>query len=164
MVFGKKRQNLFKPTLHNKQLEWVDNWTYLGVLLHSNIHFDCSVTERLKKFYKCLNAILRIDGRSDDLTMLQLLEAHCVPIITYAIEVLHVSDIASRRGLRAACNSIFRKIFGFRQYESVTALQGLLQKPTWEELVNGRIGNFNKKCFKNDGNSFSCHHFSDLIA
>ena len=35
-------------------------------------------------------------------------------------------------------NSIFRKTFEYRQWESVTALQHALHRPTWEELVNPR--------------------------
>ena len=48
--------------------------------------------ETLTKFYKALNAILRIEGASDEMVMLTLLEAHCIPILSYGIEVLHVSD------------------------------------------------------------------------
>ena len=43
------------------------------------------------KFYRCANAILRNDGRSDDLIMLKLVETHCVPLLTYAIEIVHVA-------------------------------------------------------------------------
>ena len=162
MYFGKRRQNLFRPILNGKPLEWVDHWTYLGMKLHSNKVFDCCVDEKLKKFYKCLNAILRIEGRSDETTMLRLLESHCVPILTYGIEILHVSNVAARRSLRVAYNSIFRKLFGYRQYQSVTELQGLLMRPTWEELVNSRIVNFNRKCFSEIGN-VTCHHYTDLV-
>ena len=45
--------------------------------------FGCSAADRIKKFYRCANAIFRIDGRSNDLIMLRLIEAHCIPILTY---------------------------------------------------------------------------------
>ena len=130
MYFGKRLPNLYNPTLNQRVLEWVDQWNYLGVVLSSGRYFNCSVSERLKKFYKCFNAIMRIEGRSDDLIMLHLLVTHCVPILTYAIEILHVSDIASRRQLPVAYNAIFRKIFHYRRHESVTILQGCLERPT----------------------------------
>ena len=70
------------------------------------------------------------------------MESHCVPLITNAIEILHVSNRDERRQLRVAYNSFFRKIFRYGSYESVTALQHFLNRPTWEELVSKRQMNF----------------------
>ena len=96
----------------------------------------------IKKFYRCLNSILRIDGVSNDMVLLRLLESHCIPILLYAIEVIDVADRNERRQLRVAYNSVFRKIFHYRWSESVTALQGFLQRPTWEQLVDKRRSGF----------------------
>ena len=76
--------------------------------------------------------------------MLQLLESQCVSILSYAIEVIEVADRDKRRKLRVAYNSIFRRIFGYRDWESVTNLQHALQRPTWEELVAKRTAKFMK--------------------
>ena len=74
--------------------------------------------------------------------MLRLLESHCVPILTYAIEVTVVANRDERRSLRVAYNSVFRKLFGYRHYESVTNLQHALERPTWEELIEKRKSDF----------------------
>ena len=141
MYFGKKCSNLFVPTLNGRLLEWVDSWSYLGVKLVSGKRFGCTVMERIKKFYRCANAIFRIEGRSDDLTMLRLVEAHCVPILAYGMETADFSDPKERSKIRKAYNSLFRKIFGYRVFESVTELQLSLACPTWELLVdNLKIG------------------------
>ena len=58
---------------------------YLGVCLMSSKKFKCSVTDRIQKFYKCANAIFRIEGRSDNLTILSLVESHCLPILTTTV-------------------------------------------------------------------------------
>ena len=100
--------------------------TYLGVTLRSGKIFNCSITDRLKKFYRCANAIFRIDGFSNDSVMLRLVETHCVPLLTNAIEVIHVVNQDERRQLRIAYNSLFRKIFDYRWNESVTAVQKFL--------------------------------------
>ena len=76
------------------------------------------------------------------MVMLQLLEAHCLSILTYAIEVIHIVDRDERRRLRVAYNSIYRKVFEYKTWESVTELQHALQLPTWEELVNKRTAKF----------------------
>ena len=87
--------------------------------------------------------------------MLRLLEAHCVPLLTYGVEILHVANRDEKRQLRVAYNSLFRKIFGYRWYESVSALQGFLGRPTWEQLVEKRRQKFVKRVRKADTSSLS---------
>ena len=142
LYFGKRVTALCKTSLNGKEIEWVEEWSYLGVSLRSGKTFGCSVLDRIKKFYRCANSILRIDGTSDNLVMLQLVESHCVPILTYAVEIVHVTDRDERRQLRVAYNSLYRKLFSYRWSESVTSLQHFLNKPTWEELVEKRKQGF----------------------
>ena len=148
--FGKRCDNRFVPILNDISIHWVDSWMYLGVNVVSGRRFGCSVSDRIKKFYRCANAIFRIEGRSDDLTMLRLVESHCVPILTYGMEIAHISDTRERSKIRAAYNSLFRKIFGYRVYESVTDLQLSLARPTWELLIeNLKVGFFRRLSLSN---------------
>ena len=141
MFFG-KTCHLPALSLDGKVIEWVQSWKYLGVTLVSHKNFNCSIDEKVKSFYRCANAILRIDGRSNETVMLQLLETHCVSILTYATEVITVADRDERRRLRVAYNSIFRKLFGYRNWESVSDLQHALNRPTWEESLERRTAKF----------------------
>ena len=100
--------------------------------------------------YKTTCRIFRIDGKSNNMVMLQLVETHCVPLLTYAIEVIHVSNRDERRQLRVAYNSLFRKIFKYRWSESVSALQAFLGRPTWEQLTEKRRDGFIKRIQKAD--------------
>ena len=143
MSFGKRQDNLCSLYLNGVEIEWTDQWTYLGVNLVSSPMFNCCVNEKIRKFYRAANYILRIDGKSDDMLMLRLIETHCIPILTYAIEVISVSDRDARRQLRVAYNSVFRRIFNYRPWQSVRELQSFLSRPTWEELVEKRISKFN---------------------
>ena len=142
MQFGKKEDSLPFLQLDGNALEWVNSWSYLGVTLRAHKVFDCCVAEKLKSFYRSANAILRVEGRSNELVMLQLLESHCLSILSYAIEVISVADRDTRRKLRVAYNSMFRQIFCYRRSESVTDLQHQLGRPTWEELVDKRTNKF----------------------
>ena len=81
--------------------------------------------------------------------MLRLIETHCLPILTYGIEVITVSDRDTRRQMRVAYNSAFRRIFNYRPWQSVTELQNFLSRPTWEELVESRSQKFERK-FRNN--------------
>ena len=79
MSFGKKHQ-LAKLQLDGKDIEWVNSWSYFGVSIESHTSFNCGIDEKVKSFYRSANGILRIEGKSDENVMLQLLEAHCLPI------------------------------------------------------------------------------------
>ena len=142
MFFGKNNKINFHPVLNGIPVDWVSEWKYLGVTLKSGSQFSCSVTERVKSFYRSLNSILRVEGRSDDMVLLQLIETHCIPILTYAIEIVEVTHRDEKRSLRVAYNSVFCKLFGYRIFESVTNLQHSLSRMTWEELVDKRRKGF----------------------
>ena len=155
LYFGRKCEHLHNLTINGKNVDWVTEWSYLGVMLKSGTSFNCSVSERIKKFYRCANSIFRIDGYSDELVMLQLAESHCIPLLTYAIEIVHVSNRDERRQLRVAYNSAFRKIFGYSRSQSVSELQKFLGRPTWEELVELRKNKFLQRLGENTMNSLA---------
>ena len=89
-----------------------------------------------------LNSILRIESRSHEMIMLQLIETHRIPILSYAIEIVHIANRDEKRSLRVAYNSVYRKLFGYKLYESVSSLQHALRRPTWEELIEKRRAGF----------------------
>ena len=146
MAFGKGSNPKYLTTLNGVTIPWVDTWKYLGVTLKSGSKFSCCVKEKVASFYRSLNAIIRIEGQSDELVKLRLLEAHCLPILTYGIETIFVSNRDERRQLRVAYNSIFRNLFGYSYTQSVTDLQHALHRLTWEELCEKRRQNFLSNC------------------
>ena len=160
LYFGKKCEHLHCLSIDGKAIDWVAERTYLGVLLKSGTGFNCSISERIKKFYRCANAIFRIDGYSDELVMLQLAESHCIPLLTYAIEIVHVANRDERRQLRVAYNSVFRKIFGYRWSQSVSEPQKFLGRPTWEDLVDSRKTGFLKRTRDSSVNALACAFLS----
>ena len=92
--------------------------------------------------------------------MLQLAESHCIPLLTYAIEIVHVNNRDERRQLRVAYNSVFRKIFGYRWSQSVSELQKFLGRPTWEDLVDSRKAGFLKRTKDSSVNALACAFLS----
>ena len=93
LFFGKGVAPAYSCQINNVSIPWVNDWPYLGVRVKSGPKFDCCVKEKLSSFYRSLNAIIRIDGNPDEMVRLCLLEAHCLPILTYGIEILHVSTV-----------------------------------------------------------------------
>ena len=67
------------------------------VIIHiSHKYFGCSIDDEVKSFCRCANAILGIDGRSNDMVMLRLLESQCISILAYAIMVVCVAARGER--------------------------------------------------------------------
>ena len=89
----------------------MEKWKYLGVTLIHGRKFGCCVDDTLSKYCRAVNSVLCVDGRSGDIVMLRLLKAHCVPVLSYAIEEVNVADRKQLSKMRAAYNSIFRKLF-----------------------------------------------------
>ena len=136
LYFGKGPAPVHQLILNGTPIDWVDCWKYLGVSLVQGPRFACSVDETLKKFYRAINSILRVDGKSDDMTMLRLTKSHCVSVLSYAIEVVHLDNRRQRSKIRVAYNLVFSKLFNYSWRESVTELQHALGCPMWLELVN----------------------------
>ena len=142
LYFGKRRSHLCDLKLNGIDVKWTEKWTYLGIDLVSHTRFNCCIEEKIRKFYRCANSIFRVEGRSNDMIMLKLIETHCISILTYGIEIIFVSNPDKRRQLRVAYNSVFRRIWDYRRFESVTRLQAFLGRPTWEDLLEKRIKKF----------------------
>ena len=51
IYFGKRTDISHDILLNGRKIDWADQWPYLGVMLKSGKRFDCSVSERIKKFY-----------------------------------------------------------------------------------------------------------------
>ena len=85
MYFGKRQGNRCKLELNGRKIKWTECWNYLGVDFVSGIRFNCCISEKIKRFF-------RIKGRSNELVMLCLIKTHCIPILTYGIEVIYDAD------------------------------------------------------------------------
>ena len=136
MFFGKPLTISFKPTLNGLPIEWVKEWKYLGVVLKSGHRFSCSVSDRVKSFYRSLNSILRVEGRSDDMVLLRLSEAHCLPLITYAIEISYIADGDEKCSLRVAYNSVNCWVIGIlRVFLTYSTFLGIQPGKSWLQDV-----------------------------
>ena len=116
MYFGKKTTISHQISLNGKTVEWADAWVYLGITLKSGKTFSCSITEQVKKFYRCVNGIFRIEGRSNDTVMLRLVEA----------QLRSNSDLWDRNASRGRP----------RRAEAIeSSLQLLISKNLWLQIV-----------------------------
>ena len=71
----------------------------------------------------------------------QLVESYCLPILLYATTAYHLS-LSQLNDLNVGWNSVYRRIFGFNKWESVTSFIG-------------GLGRLNFKCLRD----YSCLKF-----
>ena len=155
LFFGCKTAPPHTLKLNGVEIQWETKWKYLGVTLKSGPNFDYCIQETVSKYYRALNAVLRVEGRSNDMIMLRLIEAHCIPILTYGIEIVHVRDRDEKRKLRVAYNAAFRKLFSYSYRENVTSLQHCLSRLTWEEMIEKRQSTFRGRLHSADPDSLA---------
>ena len=78
MYYGNRISNCTNVTLNGKVIDWAEQWSYLGVTLKSGKTFNHTITDLISKFYRCVNYIFRIDGYSNNVVMLRLIDSHCM--------------------------------------------------------------------------------------
>ena len=120
MALGKAAKYTLSPMmLQDSHIEWAKTFKYLGITFQAgkSLKADINVTKR--KFYSSCNRILSKTANINEITRLHLLESNCLPILTYAISVLNLNEEQIRE-MNVAWNSVYRKIFGFHQWESVS--------------------------------------------
>ena len=116
--------NTLKPVammLNGAEMVWVKKLKYLGVILLYGIKFTIDTSEIRRKFFIAVNSILSRCKFASEAVKLDLLEKHCLPILTYCIEVLDLNAI-QLKDINAWWNSIYRKIYGYNKWESVKEL------------------------------------------
>ena len=102
-------------------IAWCDNFKYLGISFRSGprLYVDTDVTKR--KFFTACNSIFGNCRSTDELIQLQLLESYCFPLLQYAMCALRLTA-TQRADLNSCWNSVYRRIFNFRKFDSVTLL------------------------------------------
>ena len=100
-------------SLSGKPLQWVDSVKYLGITFMSTKVFSVDLNQVRHKFFGCTNSILVHSSGGAELIKLYLMECYCYPVLSYGLECFNLNH------LNAYWNSVYRKIFDFRSWESV---------------------------------------------
>ena len=143
MYFGKKFDSFTcaSISLNDVSLEFVSEWKYLGVLLQSDVRFSCSAKKCRGAFFRSSNSISNSLHGPSELVQMKLLYSICVPIITYASDVVtfHSKEMES---LHVAVNDAIRKIFTYNRWESIKVLRESLGYLSVTEIFAKRKKSF----------------------
>ena len=124
MYFGKHFQSFSCApiTLNGAPLEFVSEWKYLGVYLRSGTNFTCSPAKSRSSFYRSTNSILNVLHGPSETVQMKLLYSVCIPIITYASDVI-TFPYKDMHSLHVAVNDTIRRIFSYQRWESIKTLR-----------------------------------------
>ena len=131
--------------LNNEPLEFVPQWTYLGTTIVANDSLSFSCQSDLSKFYRSFNSLISAVQKPNELVLMNLLYANCVPTLSYVAEV---KDLTSREmnDCNVALNNSIRRIFSYNRWESTRLLRQQLGFPNITEIFQSRRQRFNSKC------------------
>merc|ERR1711911_109336 len=125
MVFGKlsrSTSSLARISIRGESVEYVQSCKYLGFHLVSNDFFKFSVIEDLRGFFGSVNSILSSVQKPRENVLMQLLFSNCVPKLTFGAAVKDV-NASEMNQFNVALNNAMRRIFGFRQWQSIRQLR-----------------------------------------
>ena len=83
-----------------------------------------SFNEDLRGFFGSINSILSSVQKPRENVLMQLLYSNCVPKLTFGAPVKEPSA-SEMNQMNAALNTAIRRIFGFRQWQSIRQIRGV---------------------------------------
>jgi len=122
MVGHNRPRSVAHLHLGNMRLEWADSLKYLGIMFSAGSALSVNTSYIKLKFYMACNGILGYCRSVTEFVKLGLVRAFCLPLLTYCVGVLDLTDSCIRE-LAVCWNDSFRKIFGYRRHEYVKLLQ-----------------------------------------
>ena len=102
-------------------------------------------TSRMRRnFFASVNGILSRCPKASDITKLFLCETHCLPVITYSVESLNTLS-SQYKEINIWWNSVYRKMFHYNKWDSVSELIFYLERLNYKFLCNIKKCNFPKR-------------------
>ena len=125
MVFGKLSNSvstLARIVVNGESVDYVQSCRYLGFYVVSSKHFKLSVNEDLRGFFGSVNSILTCAHKPKENVLMQLLYSNCVPKLTYGAAIKELNAAESNQ-YNVALNNAVRRIFGFRNWQSIRQIR-----------------------------------------
>ena len=123
MTFGSTYAVPIAPlTIAGDPIDFVSEWKYLGTTLAAGKSFSFTARPDISSFYRATNSVLNVLNGAHKRTLLALLRANCLPILTYACTVKQYSA-SDMSDCNLAMNNAFRKVFGYTDWRSIRTLR-----------------------------------------
>ena len=148
LVIGSKCDiNVSTLHLSGMPLLWANEMKYLGIYVIGGKYFKDDTSTMRRSFSASVNGILNKCPRASDITKLFLCKTHCLYVITYAVESLNLLS-SQYKEINSWWNSVYRKIFNYNKWDSVSELIFYLERLDYKFLCNIKKCNFLKRLVK----------------
>ena len=144
--------NMPNLSVSGSSIMWVDSLSYLGIRIIACKKFKADHTACRRKCFADVNCIY--SSCVDDLDKLFLMETHYLPILMYALEAMYF-DATRCNEINSWWNSVYRKIFHFNKWESVSELILFLERLDYKSLYMLRKCKFIKSMSGSDNTILS---------
>ena len=151
MIIGKLRtdQRVEPLVFNGHQVEFVNEWRYLGFNLTSGVTLGYSAASRLLSYYRATNCLINAIYKPSEEVLMRLLNSYCIPILTYGAQVT-VFNYSDTHSMSVALNDAIRKIFGWNRWQSVSELRKLMGYDSLEIIFAKLKRRFLIKLHKSD--------------
>ena len=154
MLFGDNYDESCAPvSISGSPIDYVHEWKYLGTTLVAGKSLSFTARPDLSSFFRATNAIINVLTDAHEHTLLSLLYSNCVPILTYACSVKEYSA-SDMTDCNTAMNNVFRKIFGFKEWQSIRTLREVFGFESLYVLFKTAQDRFLSSC---------CAHFNPIV-
>jgi len=106
--------------LGNETISWCDSFKYLGVSFLAGKSLRVNIDVVKHKFFAACNSILGNSHSLDEFFQLKLQESFCLPLLEYSLCAVRLTN-SQCADLNSCWNTVFRRIFHFRKFDSVRA-------------------------------------------
>ena len=110
---------LSKLELGGQLIDWCSHVKYLGISIFCKDKLRCDNNLIARKFYAASNCIFSNTYGLDEILKLSLQQSYCLPILQYGLAALRLTQ-TQVKALNVCWNDVFRKIFKFNRWESVS--------------------------------------------
>jgi hypothetical protein len=137
MIGPRKTCHLADLVLNDKQLMWVTKLKYLGVTLVAGSSFSVCLDSVRRSYFGAVNALNAQCKYVNEPVKLHLFESYCLPILLYGIDCINLSSRQIHE-LNVCWNNAYRKIFGYKCYESVKTVIYFMNRIDFTKLYDLR--------------------------
>ena len=152
MMFKPARYRLLRPdiTLDGSVMEYCESGKYLGVMLNVDCKDDDDIQKHLRSFYARSNTIMRKFYKCSTDVKLSLFQCFCLP--SYCVHLWFRFTKAKYRKLCVAFNNVYRRILGFRLYDSASFMYANYNIDNFDTFVRKLIYNFMNRLYTVNNN------------
>ena len=155
LFFGKKKDfSLASLKINGNDIDYVEEWKYLGVTVVAGPEISFSSKPALASFYRSVNSILSATRKPCPLVLMNLLYSNCLPNLTYAAEVVEFPS-KDMHECNVALNDAIRRIYSFNRWESTRELRQQLGFPNVYEAFSKRRTKFLENSMKSSNTVIS---------